>query len=479
MTQKKLIENSVLYSGLQILQKGAGFLLLPLYTRFLTPNDYGIISVITSTVSFLSVFYLFGLNGAANRFYVDFKDDKQSLKTFWGTIVTLLLIISTVFTTLLFCYKKYFIFVLGGIDFFPYMFLGIVSVAFSPIFGVYQSLLQAMQDGRKYTFVNFSNFLVLVSLTIIFIVFLEMKAIGPLLASAITSCVFCIYTFFSIRKEITFGINLAHLKKCLLYCVPIVPHNLTGWSSSLLDRILINNFVSTAMTGIYNIGCQLGNLQLILSTAVTQAYLPWFFGELKHNRTDKVKKFFILAMAFYVTFALWVSLFSKDIISLMTTKAFSDAWKVVGLISFGNVFNGYYYFIVSPLFFFEKRIRYVPIATVSGALFGFCLNLILIPKYGIMGAAFTMFFTSIVSVLLVGWFAHNYQPIDWDHFTVIMIIIINGTVCIVDYGLVSSGIVTSINILIFKIIAASGCTFLNYRFCLGKTGRLNFFNFGG
>jgi len=198
--KKKLIENSLIYSGLQVLQGGIGFLLLPIYVRFLTPEDYGIVSVISSVVAFLGVFYLLGLNGAVYRYYFDFKNDQEQMKRFWGTVITFLLALSLIFTLILLFFGKFiFRLFLGNIEFYPYMFFGIIGIAFVPLFTIYQYLLQAQHEGKKYGILRFSNFLVLSILTIAFIVIFKLKAMGPILAVTLTSVLFFIITLWNMR----------------------------------------------------------------------------------------------------------------------------------------------------------------------------------------------------------------------------------------------------------------------------------------
>lgn len=472
--KKKLIENSLIYSGLQVLQRGIGFLLLPIYTHFLTPDDYGIVSVINSVVAFLGVLYLLGLNGAAFKYYFDFKDNQEELKRFWGTIITFLLVLSLVFTLILLVFGRFILHpLLINIKYYPYMFFGIIGAAFMPFFTTYQSLLQAQHNGRKYAILNISNFLILLSLTMIFVIVFKLKAMGPILATTCTAVLFFLITLWNMRGNFVFGIVAKHLKKSFTYCLPIIPHTLIGWASVLLDRLLINRFVSTAATGIYSIGYLFGGIPVFVSSAVNQAYVPWFFEEMKKKETVKIRKFFILLMTLNITLVLWVTVFAKEVLWVMSKGDFRESWKVVGLLSFGNFFIGYYFFLVNQLFFSERGTRYVPVATVSAALLSFLLNLILIQKYGMMGAAITMLVTNMFTTLCVGWFAQRIQPVDWDHGLVLKLILINALACVFSYSISFAPSIPFGSILAMKTLTVLICTFINYHFCMGRIGDSN------
>lgn len=469
--KKKLIENSLIYSGLQILQGGIGFLLLPIYTQFLTPDDFGIVSVINAVAAFLGIFYLMGLNGAAYRYYFDFRDNSEELKRFWGTIITFLLIFASIFTLILLLFGQ-FVFhpFIGDIRYYPYMVFGIIGAALLPIFTIYQFLQQAQHNAREYGILKLSNFITLLFLTIVFVVIFRLKAMGPILATALTSGLFFAFTLWKMRGKFVFGIKGKYLKKSLSYSLPIVPHTLTGWISGFLDKILVNNFVSTAAAGIYNIGCLFGGIQGFVNCAVNQAYTPWFFEEMKINRTEKIKKFFILAMTLYITLALWVAIFAKEALWVLAKGDFRDAWKVVGLISFGNFFGGYYYFFANQLFFSERGTHRVPVATVSAAMLGLLLNLVLIKRYGVIGAAVTMLITNIITALFVGWFAQRVQPVDWDHGFVVKIVLINGLACVFSYYVSLLPTLSALATVGMKTLVVVLCTFLNYRLCIEKAG---------
>lgn len=107
MSIRSLIKNSGIYSIIILLQKGINFLLIPILTIYLTPSDYGIISVVTTINAFLNVFYLFGLNGSLNRFFYEYKEDNKKIEKLFGTIITFVLINSFVLTVLLLIFHEW------------------------------------------------------------------------------------------------------------------------------------------------------------------------------------------------------------------------------------------------------------------------------------------------------------------------------------------------------------------------------------
>ncbi len=91
---QKLGRGSFFYTASNILQRGISFFLLPLYTHYLTPQDYGILAVVMTLNGFLAILFTWSLPAAVGRFYFDFRDQPELLKEFWGTVVMTILVLS-------------------------------------------------------------------------------------------------------------------------------------------------------------------------------------------------------------------------------------------------------------------------------------------------------------------------------------------------------------------------------------------------
>ena len=84
---KRVLKNSSIYSFINVLQKAISFFLLPIYTAFLTPGDYGLVALISSFFGFIALLIMLALNGAISRYYFVYKNDEKRVKEFLGTIV--------------------------------------------------------------------------------------------------------------------------------------------------------------------------------------------------------------------------------------------------------------------------------------------------------------------------------------------------------------------------------------------------------
>ena len=165
----KLLKNSSIYTMVMVLQKCIGFFMLPLYTAYLTPTDYGIQAVVTSVSSFLSVFVTLGLDAAAQRFYYKYKAGEIEIKKIYGTVAVAILLNAVLIGVLFITGHKFLIDpIIGDIDFYPYVLLGILFVVVNPVYLLYQGYLQASQNGVAYGINSLANTVLYIGLVILF-----------------------------------------------------------------------------------------------------------------------------------------------------------------------------------------------------------------------------------------------------------------------------------------------------------------------
>ncbi|MDO7137097.1 lipopolysaccharide biosynthesis protein [Algibacter lectus] len=424
MSQTSLLKNSGIYSVLMLLQKGINFLLIPILTVYLSTYDYGVVAVVLAVNAFLNVFYLLALHGALNRFYYEYKEDEIMVKKLFGTIITFILVNSFIVTLILFLGKNLLLKpFLGEVAFSPYMLLGLVSVVFNPCYTIYQSSLQARQHGVRFGKNNAAFFIVNISLLLISVLIFKLGAEGVLGSLAITNIFFFIYTLFRFKNDISFGIDKELLKKTLKYAFPLIPHTLSGVATMLIDRILINRMISVSLSGIYSIGSNFGSIVFLVASGINQAFVPWFNQKVKENNTSDFSNVSKGLIVLYCLIALGLSFFGKEVIMYVTPEDYHQSWQVIPFISFAFVYHGVYYFFAGSLFYDIKGRgnRIIPISTISAAILNIVLNITLIPKFGIIGAAVSTLVTKMILSLSLKFFYRKYLDIKYPELFLLLI----------------------------------------------------------
>lgn len=406
MAIPKILGNSVIYTGVTILQKCVSFFLLPLYTAYLTPADYGITGVVASVSGLLAIFTTLGLDSAGSRFYYKFKGELSYVRRLYGTISCIILINSAVFGGIfIFAHRWIVDPLVGGIEFYPCVFVGLLNVIVTPLYLLFQGYLQTIQDGKTFGINAMLNFLLQVGLTILLVAVYRMGALGVLLASLITSVVFFLYVIVVFFRHQYRGIDNSIAKESFKYSLPLLPHTLANWSNSTIDKLLVNGIRSEADAGLYNLGSQYSSVAITMSIAVNNAYVPWFFDK-ANNVEDNIPQ--IRRMSEMITWAICfismaMALLAQEVLDLMISNpAYDGVWKVIPFLICGNIFNTIYFFYVNVLFLKDTGVIFT--ITVSTIVINVLLNLWFIPIYGFIGCGLafmiTFFMKSVIAVFV-------------------------------------------------------------------------------
>ena len=389
---RKLISNSIIYSVCGLLQKCFSFFLLPLYTAYLTTEDYGTTSIASSFVGTLVIIAAFSLYYAVSRFYVELKQDKEKLKRFYGSVLTFAFLSCLIIGIILTVFRGVLTqFIFAGIDYYPFILICLLQVLFNCQHTIHTYILQSQQRAMKSSILGLICFFVTIGLNILFVVVMKMGATGVQLASVITSLLYTIYFWIDMgrRNEITVCLDFPLLKEALKYSIPLMPHNLSTQIAQLVSRVLIGGAGALGDVGIYSIAAQFGNIADTLQSYVDSAYGPWLYEKLhaqEQGYKSTIKQAAGLLAAVIGFFMLGIALFAQDYILLFVDKSFASAWRYVPWIVLVFAVKTMYYFYVEVLFFHKKASKLLFTATLTGSIVNVIVSAILIPLWGVYGS---------------------------------------------------------------------------------------------
>lgn len=428
---KKVILNSIIYSCSGLLLKCFSFFLLPLYTAYLSTEDYGITSVATTFIGTMSFVVAFSLYSAIKRFYVDYKEDPEKLRRFYGTVCTFVFLSGIVFSGLFYVFRdalsKY---VFSGVDFYPIILVCIISLVFECQHTIFSYILKSQQKALKSSVFSIAYFMVTLVLNILFVVVLRMGAVGSLLATMLGYILYTVYFVIemSVKKTIRFCLDIKVLKDALKYSVPIMPHNLSTHIATLISKVLIGNAASLASLGVYSVASQFGHIADTIQSYVSQAYGPWLFEKLHaHAQGYKagIRKISGLLSAVIGLFLLGIALFAQDYILLLVDPAYADAWRYVPLIVVVFAIKTMYYFYVEILFYYKKASKLLFTATLSGSLLNLLLSAFMIPMWGVYGSILADMIAMVLRVGIVVLVSKRFEDIGlrlWDFIANLIIV---------------------------------------------------------
>ena len=456
---RRLAKNSLGFSIGTILSQTIGFFLLPIYTRYLTPADYGILSMATVVTSILMIFLLFGQRGAIGRFYFDYYHNPEQLKDYLSTIFLSVGLISligciiislfgdTIFTTLI-----------PDIPFNPYLILAIWTAFLGIPLNFALILLQAREQAYTFSAINVIKFLITTILIIFFVVVLREGALGSLKGQFICSIIFLFVAIGYLRKDIAIKFDSNKFKESFKFGLPLIPHMLAGWTMSLTDRLFLNWYCDLSIVGLYSLGYQFGSIMNLITTSINFAWVPFFMSKAT-NDGEKAKPSFSRLTTYYMALIIFIGLgivfFAKDVIQIMTVPAYYDSYQVVLLMFLAFTLNGMYYMVVNQILFLKKT-KILAIITFSGALFNVILNVLLIPEYGMIGAASATAITHFITFVGVFFISNRLYPIKYEYIRIGKILIIGILVygislVLPEYDVLGDVIIKSLLVLLYPV----------------------------
>lgn len=409
MKSHKVLSSAVIYIATNFLQKGSAFLLIPIYTSFLDAESYGIVGLVLSVSAILSIFYTLSMDAVATRFY--FKKVKESdyYTRCFGTLNSMIIVLGFIATII--------VVIIGPIIFttfipdlvvFPYLLLAIIISSSAPMFKVYVRLLRAKYLGKVFAIVSLSKFGIQAIFTIIFLSIFQLKEIGLLLATALTGIIYLILSSYVLIREYGIVWDYRYAKKIFLYSIPLVPNRFGALSVVPVQTFLIGFFHDISQVGFFHLGALIGSAVNVLAQSIYDAYLPWAYEHLEMSDKFNPKKMIKVTRSliiFLSVVALILSLLSKEIFQLFVFGDLQQAWIVFPFFAFFAVVNFIKNIWLMPLMYKDEGTKYVQWSTYSNLIFNLMLGYILIPQYGILGAAISILSSRLLSSMVMMYFS--------------------------------------------------------------------------
>jgi O-antigen/teichoic acid export membrane protein len=370
--KSKLLHQSGFYMLGQTLQKAVSLLLLPLWTLYLTPSDYGIRGTLDAYYGVLSLLLLFGIDAALTRHYYDFKDDHQAQCRY---VTSNFLFMAVV----------------------PGLIIAALILFGAPLWaratGTQIPLYQAQRKAWKCVTLDFGGFVVSVGISLVLVVGLKMGIYGLILGSCIASVLTVIVaSFLLLREWFVPKVEWKYIASSLHYGWPFVPHLLAGWALAFVDRVMLERMVPLADVGRYTLAITLGMVMMMIVTSIKDAYGPYYYNLMSTEaRPDgKIIRIFSIYVMAIGSLALFGALFAKDLIMLLTPARFHASAIYVPPVILGYLFLGFYFNVGTPIFYYKKT-KLLPFITGFAAICNITLNYLLIPRFGAIAAAWNTY----------------------------------------------------------------------------------------
>jgi O-antigen/teichoic acid export membrane protein len=423
---KQILGESAIYGLSGVITSFIGMFLMPIYTSVFEPRDYGIIALMGTTSTLISMFIIFGMDNAVSLWYWDKPDDKERRKTIscWYFFLTALSLLAGAF----------FIFFPG---FFSNLILNSSSYSklififgFNLLFSGYQKIANIWFRIRRKPIlaVSYSLFISLltIGLNILFVLQLKMGLEGIYYSQLIASFAGFILTTIVLFKWISLlNVDWTMLKEMLRFSLPLIPAAIVFWLMSSASAYFINLYVADkAEVGLYQVGATIASVLGLGTWAFLQAWPPFALSIHKEINAPRVYSLVFeiyCVLGFFAAFCMF--LFSKEILYIFTNANYSAANHIIGLLSINAILLGIPG-ILSIANNIKKKNSPYAVAVMIGSLFTITFFVLLIPRIGKEGAAVSMIIGNSIIAVYLGYKAQQLFFIPYHFKRIIGIVLI-------------------------------------------------------
>lgn len=409
---KALAKDASLYTISNVINRILPFLLLPILTHYLTPDEYGIFVYYQVIMNFVIPFMGLNSESAVSRIIFVLEGDEVGIYN--ANTVYLSVAITAFLILLWFPLGKW----VGDFLVFPSFWLLIILVVTlgEVLKAVHLAIWQVKKEPKKYLWYNMFQAATRFVFSLVPILFLPHKLEGLLWGYSISLMIFSLYSFYYMlrKRYLLMKYHFQHLMAFLHYGLPLIPHRIGAWFMGMADRVIITKLCGLAAMGLFSVGYSLGVGVGLVQDAFNRAWVPFFYEGLKRNEdqynTKLVQLIYLYSVAM-IALAVLVTILSPLVFPFLGEK-YRAAQVYVIWIAFAYAFNGIYKMFTNFLFFSAKTYILGTVTFLSGLLsVGF--SYLFVTLYGAIGAAYSFVIIQIVMCIAVSIAAQRMYPMPW------------------------------------------------------------------
>jgi len=451
---KKTFKHTVIYGLGGLISHAVGFLLIPVYTRYLSPNDYGVVAMVMIYITVLEIVMRMGVDSALFKVYFEEKDEDSRRSLVTTTFLFQLVAAGAIFAlTFPFSDGLSDLF-FGNLDYTVYFQFATASQVLVMIRVVPLSVIRAKERPGVFSILNVIRFALVMGFNILFVVILEAGPLGIIQAqfyAALTLLpVFLIITIRHMRPRLSWRL----LKRLTSFGLPLIPAGLAGWVLTMADRYIlrlvapVTKFALVAQKGLGEMVTKTGDVlagalpalvdvglydlaykfSLIVRMGLIQPFIfawgPLMFSVFHQPEAKRVYRSVLTLFSLAsVGLCFAVGVMAPEIVKVMATWPFYGAWSSVFILALSHCFYGLYIVFTVGTSVVHKS-KYQAYTATVGVVANVGLNFILIPLWGVTGAALATLLSFGVMAVVHYRFSQREYRIDYDLGVVVKVVLL-------------------------------------------------------
>ena len=368
----------------EAIAKGVAFILIPLYSFLILPDDFGKIAILHIFFTGFQILVSFSLKSTFDKYFFEY--NKNSVHHLFSNLIILQFITLLIGGLFYIIFRQFFTHYLeiGNVGYFDWVFATTVFAVFFPIVNSYLLCIGDVNKVGKYSIIIS---VVRSVIALILVLNMEDKILAVLLANLIEHLVGALIAapFYAKRVD-TKLVDIGTMKEMSVYSLLFFPAILSNFMIKFSDRLMIQIMLGYQSLGIYAMGTRLVNIPGQFISTINKNFTPQIYQSISEDNRknfNKLIRFFLLAI-FILLYGL--ILFSKEIFYVIG-DAYKASYAIFIILSYMSYVNGYNLMIQPSMMYFKEYVKYKSIIFAAIGVVNIIFNFLVIPKYGIIGAA--------------------------------------------------------------------------------------------
>lgn len=431
---KAFFKNSFIYTIGTVLTRGIGILLVPIYTRYLTPAEYGVIDLFIILTSIISLTIALEIHQAVVRFYQETENEKMKIQ-YVSTAFLFTIFVYVIYLCISINFSNTFtIWLLDDIKYKSVFLLATLATFTSGLFYFTSGQLKWQIMPKQSVLVSIINVIIVSSIAVYLIVIKNMKVESIFIGQIVGNSVGIVLSLYYTKKSYQFVFVYEKFKELIHFSYPLVFSSVAIFIALFIDRIAIKYFLGFEELGIYGLAYRFAAVTSLVMIGFQSSLSPLIYKHYKEKETpENIVKLFEVFWLFVILVTAGSILFSKELIVLMSTKDFYTASPIIPLLVMAVFFTNMYIFI--PGLSIAKKTKIIATISILGAILNTGLNFLLIPLFGIEGAGFATLTSAVIIFVLRVKMSQKYYlvPFKWIKIIFCFLIVISSSYSVIYF----------------------------------------------
>ncbi len=391
------VKASVSYFIASMITTGIAYITTPVFTRLLSPEEFGQTSTYFAWIHVLGIIAMFCLSyGVFNNGMVDYPDKRDE---YTHSMLSLSNIITILFSIILFAIFPLVRDVLG-MDY-PLAILMCILFVFQPAYNLWYT---KQRYEYKYKSVMIWAIVTAVLPTVVALICILLKPEGDRLyarifGATVVQIIIYIGFYIYVAHKSHYRVNTSFWKSAVIFNLPLIPHYLSTYILSSSDKLMITNLIGNEQTAFYSVAHSVAAVSIIVWSAMNSSLIPYTYEKCKTKDYSSINKITLPLLTIFAGVCIIVCMFAPEVVKIMSTDEYMEAIYVIPPLIGGLFFQVQYYIYANILYYYKKP-KFVMLGSITAMIFNLVLNYFFISYFGYLAAGYTTIFCYMIQAII-------------------------------------------------------------------------------